>query len=411
MNPTQSRILIVDDTELVREMLTDRLEYQGYGVDSVEDGFTALDRLQEESFDLILLDIMMPGMNGFQVLERLKADAKLRDIPVIVISAMDDRDSIVQGISMGADDYLSKPIDNLLLKARISSCLLRKQWRDQEKEYLEQIEKEREKSERLLLNVLPHSIAERLKQHEGIIADHFESATVLFADIVGFTPYASVIPPVDMVDTLNHIFSTFDQLAEKHGLEKIKTMGDAYMAVGGIPIRSDNHVQAVANMALDMQEFANNTLGLDGNTLKIRIGINTGPVVAGIIGQKKFSYDLWGDTVNVASRMESSGQPGLVQITKETYGLLKDDYECEERGMIFIKGKGEMMTYFLRGKLPEIIDVEPVVQPREVHGSPNGKVSHEFFTPEPVSYTPELTTSIPASLPNKFVTTNASFAV
>ncbi len=174
--------------------------------------------------------------------------------------------------------------------------------------------------------------------------------TVLFADIVDFTQLSSHTSPIDLVNLLNRIFSNFDELAEEHGLEKIKTIGDAYMVGGGLSLPQPNHVQAIADMSLDMQAAIGKSKAADGNRLSMRIGINTGSVVAGIIGIKKFIYDLWGDTVNIASRMESQGVPGKIQVTEVTYQLLKHLYRFEKRGTIEVKGKGEMATYFLVGK-------------------------------------------------------------
>ena len=209
---------------------------------------------------------------------------------------------------------------------------------------------EKEKSELLLLNILPSEIVERLKYETDSIADSFADVTVLFADIVGFTELSCCVAPIDLVKLLNRIFSTFDLLAEKHELEKIKTIGDAYMVVGGLPTPRADHVEAIANMALDMQTEIARFNAKTGNTFSIRIGINTGPVVAGVIGLKKFIYDLWGDTVNTASRMESHGIPGCIQVSQATYERLRDNYLFEERGVIQVKGKGEMMTYLLRSK-------------------------------------------------------------
>ncbi|MEG5032996.1 adenylate/guanylate cyclase domain-containing protein [Microcoleus sp. AT3-D2] len=208
---------------------------------------------------------------------------------------------------------------------------------------------EQEKSDRLLLNVLPQPIADRLKQDQSIIADTFAEVTVLFADIVGFTQISSQISPPQLVSLLNDIFSTFDRLAEKHGLEKIKTIGDAYMVVGGLPMPRSDHAEAIAQMAIDMQQAITNFSHTHNQDFSIRIGINTGPVVAGVIGIKKFIYDLWGDTVNTASRMESHGKPGCIQVTSAIYDILQDKYVFESRGAIEVKGKGQMNTYFLIG--------------------------------------------------------------
>lgn len=209
---------------------------------------------------------------------------------------------------------------------------------------------EQKNSERLLLNILPQSIAERLKHEEGKIADSFTEVTVLFADIVGFTELAAQISPEELVGILNVIFSDFDELTEKYGLEKIKTIGDAYMVVGGLPEEKPDHAAAIAEMAIDMQEAINRFSQETGNALSIRIGINTGPVVAGIIGRKKFVYDLWGDTVNIASRMESHGIPGSIQVSETTYQKLKDQYLFKDRGSVQVKGKGQMNCYLLKGK-------------------------------------------------------------
>lgn len=209
---------------------------------------------------------------------------------------------------------------------------------------------QQECTEELLLNILPSPIAQRLKRAESTIADNFADVTVLFADLVNFTEISAAIPPTRLVDLLNKIFSEFDHLAEKHSLEKIKTIGDAYMVVGGLPTTRPDHAEAIAEMALDMQQKITRFKGLNGEPFRLRIGINTGPVIAGVIGTKKFTYDLWGDTVNVASRMESHGIAGCIQVTASTYERLKHKYVFEQRGVTHIKGKGDMMTYWLMGR-------------------------------------------------------------
>ncbi len=214
----------------------------------------------------------------------------------------------------------------------------------------DKLEAEKQRSERLLLNILPQSIAERLKEQTSTIAESFSDVSVLFADIVGFTELSARISPCEIVQLLNQIFSEFDRLAEIHGLEKIKTIGDAYMVVAGLPVPRDDHAEAIANMALDMQEALAQFNARAGQTFSIRIGIATGPVVAGVIGIKKFIYDLWGDTVNMASRMESHGLADCIQVTRKTYECLQDRYRFEDRGLVQVKGKGEMRTYLLVGK-------------------------------------------------------------
>lgn len=209
---------------------------------------------------------------------------------------------------------------------------------------------ERQKSDRLLLNILPQAIADQLKQGHITIADWFGEVTILFADIVGFTQLSTQISPTELVNLLNEIFSAFDRLTEKYGLEKIKTIGDNYMVVGGLPKQRPDHAEAVARMALEMQQEISKFNREHSAQLNIRIGINTGSVVAGVIGMKKFTYDLWGDAVNTASRMESHGIPGTIQVSATTYKHLKDKFVLESRGVIEIKGKGKMETYLLAGR-------------------------------------------------------------
>lgn len=216
-----------------------------------------------------------------------------------------------------------------------------------------ELEREQEKSERLLLNILPGPVAQQLKQEHRTIAESFAEVTVLFADIVGFTRISANIPATELVTLLNQIFSSFDQLAEQHGLEKIKTIGDAYMVVGGLPNERPDHLEAIADMALDMQQAIGQFGIQPGQPFHMRIGINTGPVVAGVIGTKRFIYDLWGDTVNVASRMESQGLSGQIQVTSAAFERLQHQFILEKRGEIDIKGKGAMTTYLLKGRCKE----------------------------------------------------------
>lgn len=350
MKVGQSSVLVVDDNEVNRDLLARRVKRQGHKVTGASNGFEALDMMRSQPFDLVLLDIMMPEMNGYQLLETLKTDKKLRHIPVVMVSAVEDIESIVRCIELGAEDYLSKPFNPVLLKARINACLEKKRLRDQEQAYLKRLADEQEKSERLLLNILPEAIAERLKQGESTIADSFADVTVMFADLVGFTKLSANLSPAELVELLNDIFSAFDDLADKYGLEKIKTIGDAYMVVGGLPTPRKDHAEAIAEMALDILDKINGIPTQQEQALKVRIGIHTGAVEAGVIGTKKFAYDLWGDTVNTANRMESHGIPGAIQVTKVTYERLSEKYIWKERGIVNVKGKGPMRTYLLAGR-------------------------------------------------------------
>jgi len=346
----RAKVLIVDDEPFNVDYLEQELEDLDCEAGSAQNGREALERVAVEAPDLILLDIMMPEMDGFQVLERLKADKTWRDIPVIIISALDDLENIAKGIRMGADDYLPKPFDPTILRARVEACLERKRWHDQEQEYLAIIKAERERSERLLLNMLPAPIAERLKQGESIIADSFAEVTVLFSDIVSFTPLTTQMTPKELVMLLNDLFSMFDQLVRRHDLEKIRAIGDEFVVVGGVPTPRSDHAEAVADLALAMQRGLAEFNATHDSPLSMRIGMDTGPVIAGVIGMTKFSYDLWGDTMNTASRMQSHGIADRIQVTAATYGRLQDKYLFEKRGVIEVKGKGKMSTYFLIGK-------------------------------------------------------------
>lgn len=237
------------------------------------------------------------------------------------------------------------------LMATVQESELRRQKNIELKAAYERLEEEKAKSERLLLNILPHLIAQRLKEGQKIIADSFTDVTVLFTDIVGFTDMSARITPEQMVNMLDDIFCRFDSLAEKYGLEKIKTIGDAYMVVSGVPRPRPDHLEAIARMSLEMPHQIRDFNDKNGMNLQVRIGFACGPVVAGVIGQKKFIYDLWGDTVNTASRMESHGVPDKIQVPEQTYLRLQDRFIFQERGVITIKGKGEMRTFFLLNEM------------------------------------------------------------
>ncbi len=216
--------------------------------------------------------------------------------------------------------------------------------------FVRERDKEQARSEALLLNVLPAPVADRLKREEGVIADSHAEVTVLFADIVGFTPLAERLPPSEVVALLDRVFGSWDGLALSHGVEKIKTIGDAYMVAAGIPIARDDHAEAIADMALAMRPAAERCAAEAGLPFEVRIGIDTGPVVAGVIGRAKFIYDLWGDTVNTASRMELHARPGTIQLSERASERLRHEYEVQSRGTIDVKGKGPMPVYLLIGR-------------------------------------------------------------
>lgn len=533
----QADILVVDDTPDNLRLLIRILQKNGYKVRPVTNGFSAIDAIQSSAPDLILLDIMMPDINGYELCKKLKLQPQFREIPIIFISALEEGIDKAQAFEVGGADYITKPFQLKEVLARVSNQLTvrslqmqlqennqkltdqnvqlhqeiaeRRQvemetrllleatqaisksedfesaidlilglicqtiewnlgeawipssdgvlrcargryvsdssfsqfrksswqltcapgvglpgriWQSQQPEWIEDVfnapeqvflrseiavnvglkaafglpiladkqvlailifyrEKvlesqprllelvsavatqlgsliqrkqaeaalklQQEQTEKLLLNILPKPIAERLQKGQNPIADHFDEVTVLFADLVGFTEFSAHKSPTQLVEILNGIFSEFDRLSELHGLEKIKTIGDAYMVVGGLPTARVDHAEAIALLALDMQAALRKFNLKIGEGFQLRIGIHSGSVVAGIIGISKFSYDLWGDTVNVASRMESNGLPGQIQVTAPTYEGLKEKFIFEERGQISIKGKGKMLTYWL----------------------------------------------------------------
>jgi class 3 adenylate cyclase len=340
----KGNILIVDDTPDNLRLLSKILTQHGYEVGKALNGQMALMSVQASPPDLILLDINMPQMNGYEVCEHLKADDQTREIPVIFISALDDVFDKVKAFQVGGVDYITKPFQRKEVLARIQNHL--NIWALQNA-----LRQEQEKSDRLLMNILPAAIVEELKQNQCATPKQYEEASFLFADIVGFAPNSSSMPPTEVVNLLNQVFSTFDQLAVAHGVEKIRTIGDAYFVAGGLPVERKDHAEAIAEMALDMQEAIVRFHWPNGEPLRIRIGINTGgPVVAAVVGVKKFAYDVWGNTVNIACRMESLSIPGRIHVTAQTYMRLKDKYLFEERGAIAVKGTGEMTTYWLKGR-------------------------------------------------------------
>jgi PAS domain S-box-containing protein len=488
-------ILVVDDNPDNLELLFFSLSDSDFTIEFATDGKSAIQKVEDSQPDIILLDVMMPGIDGFETCRRLKANESSKDIPVIFMTALSETVDKVTGFSVGAVDYITKPIQAEDLKARVTTHLtirnlnrsLMEQNQRLQQEIKERQQKEeelrlsnqaiaassngivisdarkpdmpityvnpafehltgydaqevvgrncrflqgndtdqpalnelrealrrgkgckvvlsnyrkdgtlfwnelsispifdadgnlthfvgiqtditerkvaqealryqQEQTENLLLNILPKPIAEQLKLEPSTIADSFEEVSVLFADLVGFTEFSNQRSAKELVEFLNVIFSEFDQLVEKHDLEKIKTIGDAYMVVAGLPMPRPDHADAIAQIALDMQQALIKINIQTGETFSMRIGINSGSVVAGVIGLKKFSYDLWGDTVNTASRMESLGIPGEIQVTVETYQRLRDNYLFEERGAIRVKGKGEMITYLLKGRKPQRID-------------------------------------------------------
>ena len=351
-------VLVVDDSRTLRKILIRELNSLGFhNILEAADGLEAIEVVKTKPVDLMLLDMEMPELDGLGVLGQLKADDTYKALPIIVISGADQFEKTIKCIEMGAEDYLPKPFDPILLRARIFSSLEKKRLRDLDRKHLEMLNHEKQlleieqmKTEKLMLNILPRPIAERLKRGEKNISGSYPDVTILFSDLVGFTKMSSKTTATELVKLLNDLFTRFDVRAEALGLEKIKTIGDAYMAVGGLPIPRPDHAVLCAEMSLGMFEDLKNFNQENNAELNMRVGMNSGPVVAGVIGFTKFSYDLWGNTVNTASRMESTSQHGRVQVSPSTYEALKDAYDFEDAGLMECKGLGEIRTHLLVGK-------------------------------------------------------------
>lgn len=492
-----NQLLIVDDDTASLQLLGRLLDQNGYQVTKVMTGADALDVIMGPSPPtLVLLDVLLPDLDGYAVCQQMKATATTRDIPVIFISSLNAPVDKVKAFDAGAADYIPKPFQPPEVLARINNqislyrqrrqlsqqnALLLQEVRERQQieqalrtaeakyrsifenstagifktsgdgrylsvnpalariygydspaemlervtdiskqiyvqpkrreeliAYLNRYEKiedaesevyrkddstlwvsediwtvrdnkgeflyyeglvhdiserrhmemelrqQRQQADRLLGNILPYQIAQRLKLGTRTIAESFDQVSVLFADLVDFTAASSMMPPGDLVQLLNEIFSVFDQLAEKYSLEKIKTIGDEYMVAAGLPVYNPQHVENIARMALAMQAAIQRFYHPNGQPFRLRIGINTGPVVAGVIGRRKFAYDLWGDTVNIASRMETTGEPERIQVTPAVYEYLKDSFELEKRGLVSVKGQGRMVTYWLNSEIPKV---------------------------------------------------------
>ncbi len=338
-------VLVVDDEEPNRLLLRDPLEARGLHVDEAENGIEALQKVAQQRPDVILLDVMMPRMDGFEVCERLKKDPHTASIPVLMVTALSERKERLMGIKAGATDFLKKPVDLLEVMLRVDNAIYTKHLMDD-------LQAEQRKSDRLLLNILPKPIAERMKSGEANIADAYPEATVLFTDLVGFTTLSANIGPAEIVLLLNEIYTTFDAQTESLGLEKIKTIGDAYMAAGGIPGARPDHAEAVTELALKMRQCID-VFNIQYNTsIYMRTGICSGPIIAGVIGRKKFAYDLWGDTVNAASRLAAIGEPGEIIAAESTFQLIKnnlnvDKFRFKEKQKVEVKGLGELSIHSL----------------------------------------------------------------
>lgn len=332
-------LLVVDDSEDNRYTLIRRLRRQGHErILEAEDGRQALDLLRSQPVDLVLLDMMMPVMNGYEVLETMKQDMELRELPVIMISALDDLDNIVRCLELGAEDYLPKPFDPTVLNARVTASLEKRRLRKEQAAYVELVERERQRADRLLSAMVPVGAVAELKAHDTVAPRRFDNVAVLFCDIVGFTSFCDRTSPELVVSGLDAQVVEFERITALHGMEKIKTIGDAFMATAGMLVGSENPVGAAVACGLDMVAIA--------RTIEphwdVRVGIHLGPVVAGITGKQRFQFDLWGDTVNVAARICDKAAPGSVVVSAPSWPPIRSLYRGRSMGPVDLKGKGAL---------------------------------------------------------------------
>ena len=379
-------LLVADDDRFVHLFIESvfESEYHDFQIISAFNGKEVCEIVSTQSIDLIIMDWEMPVMSGIEALECLKSDPNAADIPVIIITTTG---KLQQAFEAGAIDFIRKPLDKTELLVRVKSALSMfklikqlvmqaeileeqsKELENKNKELSEQQDKlseEKDKSDKLLLNILPYEIAEQLKNKGSVDTKLYRRVSVLFTDFVGFTKISEKLSPQEIIKELDIFFAKFDEIIGNHFIEKIKTIGDAYMCVGGLPLRNKSNPIDTVLAGLEMQAFAkeyNEKRMAEGKEpWNLRIGIHTGKVIAGVIGKRKFAYDIWGDTVNTASRMESAGAPGKVNISGETYKHIQKYFDCEYRGKIQAKNKGEIDMYFVHGLKEEYAaDVSRIV--------------------------------------------------
>lgn len=337
----KSRVLIVDDIEENLKVLTETLLQEGYAPLQAKNGLRAIEIAKKALPDLILLDIKMPGMDGYETIAELKKDRATQSIPVIFISALNQIDDKLKGFQSGAVDYVSKPFQKEEVLARVSTHLkLRQAQRI--------IEAANEKSESLLLNVLPQAVVEELKTKGNSDPQQFSNVTILFSDIIGFTSKTETMDAPTLIGQLNLMFTAFDEIMEKHGCERIKTIGDAYLAVCGMHDQRDDSTSPLVRAAQEMRNYLADNKNSELKHWEIRIGIHCGNLVGGIVGIQKYIYDIFGDAVNTASRMEMMAPPMGINLSEDAATKLSGEFILEEREPLEVKGKGPMKMFLLQ---------------------------------------------------------------
>lgn len=375
-------ILVVDDDRFVHMFIENAIETENhdYRILSAYNGKEGYEFACEQEIDLIIMDWEMPVMNGIEALEQLKSDHRTNEIPVIIITSSGN---LQTAFDAGAIDFIRKPIDRVELLVRVKSTLsmfkliknIVKQTEilEQQSSELEQknqfLKAEQEKSDNLLQNILPAEIAEQLKNKGTVDAKTYKTVSVLFTDFKGFTQISEKLSPQRIIVELSIFFAKFDEIIGGHFIEKIKTIGDSYMCVGGLPLRNKSNPIDTVLAGLEMQEFVTKLneekLAKGEEAWNLRLGIHTGKVIAGVIGKKKFAYDIWGDTVNTASRMESAGEVGKVNISGETFKHIEEYFNCEYRGKVVAKNKGEIDMYFVHGLKPDFAEPGSLIYPNK----------------------------------------------
>ncbi len=336
------KILVVDDDADNIKVVCNYLknENPNYKLLRANNGANALKIIALDIPDLILLDWQMPVMNGLETLKHLKANVIHKDITVIMLTGESADEKLTEAFEAGVLDYIKKPVSKLELIARVKSALA--------------LTKAQKRTEELLRHILPNDVAEELKLTGKVTPHPYEKVSVMFTDFKGFSSITKEMQPIEVIERLNQVFLMMEQITTKYQLEKIKTIGDAYMCAGGLPITNDTNPEDTVNAALEIQEamqiYKNEQIAKGEPYFECRIGIHTGKVVAGVIGKTKFAYDIWGSAVNAASRMESAGEAGQVNISETTYRFIKDKFHCEYRGKSPVKNLGEMEMYFVKGK-------------------------------------------------------------
>jgi len=331
----KSKILIVDDIPKNIQLVANILKEEGYNLSFAKNGKTAIQRCSAVEFDLILLDVMMPDMDGFEVCGILKEDAKNKDIPIIFLTGKTDTLSIIKGFEIGGVDYVTKPFNSTELKVRVKTHI--------------KLRQEQRRNFKLLNNILPLKAINYLKENNKVPADKYENVAILFSDLKGFTVESSKISPEEVLNELNDIFTNFDEITEHHNCERIKTIGDAYMAVSGLchTLDNENTTDNILRTAVEMQYYLKNRKSLINKQWEMRVGINTGSVIGGVVGVKKYMYDIFGEAVNIAARMEQFSKPGKINLSEKSYNIIKDKYDFVKRDLIKVKGLGMFQMYYL----------------------------------------------------------------